>query len=271
MLSAKNSPVPATTHHQSQTLAAVASEKSFPIEIHGQRFEYIPRYSARRKTVQLKLTSPSLLSITAPRGFSRPNLEKIILEKSAWITAAAARLSTTAAIAVNQSIAPGEIVLYRGRPHSLSFVPGFRPAVTVVEEEIRLHYPPSWEASLHSGSRMQQLLYSWFREEANRMLVAKTLHWAALIGVHPKNVRVKEQKSRWGSCSSLGNINYNWRLIMTPPAVTDYLVVHELCHLLEPNHSSRFWHLVQQYLPAYAEQRHWLKQNGRLLSRLFAE
>ncbi|MDF2674900.1 MAG: hypothetical protein K0R09_3168, partial [Clostridiales bacterium] len=76
---------------------------------------------------------------------------------------------------------------------------------------------------------------------------------------------VKEQKTLWGSCSSKDNINFNWKLIMAPQAVLDYIVVHELCHLKHRDHSKNYWNLVEQIIPDHKEKRKWLKENGRSL------
>lgn len=100
------------------------------------------------------------------------------------------------------------------------------------------------------------------KEQARMVLTAKTDEYAKQIGVAYTKIRIGNQKTRWGSCSSRGTISYNWRLIMMPEAIMDYVVVHELCHLKEMNHSVRFWKLVASILPDYQECREWLKKNG---------
>lgn len=91
-------------------------------------------------------------------------------------------------------------------------------------------------------------------------------HYAPRMGVRPARVRVKDLRSLWGSCSARGNLNFNWRLLLAPPEVLDYVVVHELAHLMERSHSRRFWALVSEHCPEQRERRRWLKENGgRLL------
>ena len=87
-------------------------------------------------------------------------------------------------------------------------------------------------------------------------------HYAPLLGVSYGRVAIRDQKSRWGSCSARGNLNFNWKLIMAPPEALDYVVVHELCHLIEFNHSPRFWRLVEGQMPAYESWKKWLKAHG---------
>jgi predicted metal-dependent hydrolase len=98
---------------------------------------------------------------------------------------------------------------------------------------------------------------------AVRELVAMLIdEEAPAIGVEPARVQIRDQRSRWGSCSTRGTLSFNWRLVLAPFDVLDYVVVHELCHLREPNHSRRFWKLVEQRRPDWREQRDWLHEHG---------
>jgi predicted metal-dependent hydrolase len=85
---------------------------------------------------------------------------------------------------------------------------------------------------------------------------------APLLGVEPKRIQIRDQRSRWGSCSTRGTLSFNWRLVLAPFEVLDYVVVHELCHLREPNHSRRFWRLVESRRPGWRVQRDWLHEHG---------
>lgn len=107
------------------------------------------------------------------------------------------------------------------------------------------------------------LLKSWYKKQALSLLTQKTIFWAQQIGVTFHKISIKDQKTRWGSCSSLGNINYNWRIIMAPDPAIDYLVIHELCHRAHLNHSASFWEMTRLYAPDYKEQKLWLKQHGQ--------
>ena len=100
------------------------------------------------------------------------------------------------------------------------------------------------------------------REEARKILTAKSNEYAKQLGVTFDRIRIGNQKTRWGSCSSNRTISYNWHLVLMPESIIDYVVVHELCHLLEMNHSKRFWDKVAGVLPDYAERRIWLRKNG---------
>lgn len=100
------------------------------------------------------------------------------------------------------------------------------------------------------------------KEEARSVLSHKTFQYANMLGVTYNRIRIGSQKTCWGSCSSKGTISYNWRLILMPEEIQNYVVVHELCHLFEMNHSKRFWEKVASVMPDYVTYRKWLKQNG---------
>lgn len=107
--------------------------------------------------------------------------------------------------------------------------------------------------------------YEKYRKLATRVLQQRTDYYAQRMGVVYGRITIRDQKTRWGSCSAKGNLNYNWRLILAPEEVLDYVVVHELAHRREMNHSERFWRLVEEVLPDYQRRRSWLKRNGDLL------
>lgn len=101
-----------------------------------------------------------------------------------------------------------------------------------------------------------------YREKAREVLTERVQYYAAVMGVTYGRITIREQKTRWGSCSAQGNLNFNWKLILMPPGVLDYVVVHELAHRREMNHSKRFRELVEVYMPEYRKYRKWLKENG---------
>lgn len=103
------------------------------------------------------------------------------------------------------------------------------------------------------------------KKEARNHLASLTEYWAEKIGVSYGRISIRGQKTRWGSCSSKGNLNYNYLLMLCPDDVIEYVVIHELCHRIYMNHSKRFWEKIEEFCPNYRQARKWLKQNGNSL------
>lgn len=103
------------------------------------------------------------------------------------------------------------------------------------------------------------------RENAKKIITARVGHWAAALGLEHGRICIKDQRTLWGSCSGKKNLNFNWRLAAAPPEALDYVVIHELCHLREMNHSKRFWALVGAACPDYKARRRWLRDNSALV------
>ena len=101
------------------------------------------------------------------------------------------------------------------------------------------------------------------RKRAAEIIEARCRYYAPVMGVSYGTVTIREQKTRWGSCSAKGNLNFNWKLVLMPPEILDYVVVHELAHRIQMNHSAAFWAEVGKILPDYKERRQWLKVNGQ--------
>lgn len=106
-----------------------------------------------------------------------------------------------------------------------------------------------------------------YRKKAEMILTERVHYYEPILGVKVNRIHIKDQKTRWGSCSSKKNVNLNWRLILAPQEVMDYVIIHELCHLIEMNHSRAFWELVESICPDYRERKQWLKENAGKLGR----
>ena len=141
---------------------------------------------------------------------------------------------------------------------------GRKREIRLIEGRLQLILPAKISSCLSEGELRDQMHLS-FRAAARETIAARVAFFEQVVGVHPRSIRIKGQKTRWGSCSARGLLNFNWRLILAPPPVLDYVVVHELCHLVHLNHSSSFWARVKAVLPAYPEARAWLTEHGATL------
>lgn len=240
------------------------------LTIGAYEFEYSVSFS-RRRTVRIRLAAPGRLEVTAPSRLPRAEIESLLLSKKDWIVRQAAKLAALEASPLNAAAEPGAQLLFLGEPRRLTVLTaaGVRAGVSLAGDRLFVQLPALPAAE--QAAALTKALRVWYVDAARCELERRTLCWAERLEVRPRRVFIREQKSRWGSCSTRGNINYNWRAVMAPPAVLDYLVVHELCHMKEPNHSPAFWALVAKAVPDYKEHRRWLQSNGQILMRLLAE
>lgn len=234
------------------------------ITLDNQLFQYHLDYSKKRQTVSLKLIDSATLLIKAPQGLSLKNIRQLLTRKAAWIINQSAKLKVVEQNPVNKLIADGAEILYIGKIHRIHCHQNAAcHEVKVKDHIIHLYFPAQTPLS------PTILLRQFFIKSACHSFQQLTSYWATRIQVKPLKVAIRKQKTRWGSCSSTGTISYNWLVIMAPDEVMQYLVIHELSHLIEPNHSQRFWQIVKTFDPSFAKHRLWLKDNGRLLNSLF--
>jgi len=232
------------------------------VRIADRNINYSISYK-KRKTIQLKIIALDRIAIAAPSKTTQYEIEQTLHLKAKWITKHMLRYQELARNPLNNSLEHGSQLLLMGVPHELIFehAANNAPSIQLEPKVIRLRLINYEEALIRS------LLKTWYKEQASRLLSHLTAEWSQKLGVKPKRIFIKDQKTRWGSCSSLSNINYNWRIIMAPAEVINYLIVHELCHLKVPNHSSDFWQMVGMYIPNFKACRNWLKINGSLISK----
>ena len=240
------------------------------ILLDDRSFSCILRFSHRRRSVQIRVPRSDCLELAAPAGMPWPKIRELVETKRAWILRQLQRLEAVATNPTNAALTHGATLLYRGQPHTLLLLADGtgRPTVTYSSCQISVHLPEL--VGEDNDPTVWQSLKQWYLAQAQQQLLERTRYWAGQIGVQPIRISLRDQKTRWGSCSSRGTISFNWRLIMAPPAVLDYLVVHELCHMLHPNHSPAYWREVARWIPDCREQRRWLKQNGGLLGKILA-
>lgn len=224
------------------------------IEIDGVPVTVVVRVNARSKSYRLSLPHSGGPLLTLPPHGKWAEAEAFLLRHHNWLAARIKRAPEAA------SFADGGVVPLRGVDHRIVATGRVRGRVEVAElEGERVILVPGDPA--HRARR----LIDWFKEEAEADLVERSTWHAERLGVVVKSVRMRSQASRWGSCSSTGNINYNWRLVLAPPFVLDYVAAHEVAHLVEMNHSAAFWATVKRTMPDMEKGRAWLKAHGRQL------
>lgn len=222
---------------------------------------YSVRYSPRAKKYRISVSS-SGVELVLPKNVPLLEASDLMFKHRAWISAQVLRIEKTKSKHAYQPPQPG-IVLYRGVPFQIEIIRNGnqKPALWINENsKIMSLIIPN-----RSKSSPISLLEAQLKQHARRLLKKAVQIRSDLQGVKPGLITIRDQHTRWGSCSSKGTISLNWRLIMAPLEVMDYVISHELCHLLENNHSKRFWRLVQTYCPNYLMHKEWLKENGNRL------
>lgn len=219
---------------------------------HAVEYDVVIKRSQRRKTVALRVLNSQTVELRAPHWVSDAYLAALLSKREAWLTRVLA--DCPAPVAYHD----GATILLEGRQHILRWYrPQGRGDVCLVEQVIYLPVTSEKAAAI--------ALQKFLRDRASRLLTARCQHLAERMGRQPSSILVRSFTARWGSCDSKGVIKLNWRLIMAPLNVQDYVMYHELAHMVEMNHSVHFWREVAAWVPDYKAHCEWLKAHGPLL------
>lgn len=222
------------------------------------KIPYKLRESNRAKNLNIKISPGVGLEVIIPVNFPHKKIDPLLKSKGKWIVQKLAQLSP-----LKQSTPctkDRETLSLLGKAYRLVTVyQQGSPSVEALGDKIIIMLPRE-----HQDKKLK-ILEIWLRHQA-REIISKRLEEARVkLNINYNQVFIKDQKTRWGSCSSQGNLNFNYRLVMAPLPVIDYVVVHELAHLIEMNHSKKFWSLVEQICPDYKIYRQWLREHGSKL------
>ena len=232
-------------------------------------FSYAIRRSQRATNTRIVVT-PGKIEVVAPAQVSEHKIHQFVQAKQQWIVQALAKLETKTR--QHKSFAPvfyshGAEIPYRGETYKLAVRPTKLKRIKIeLLDEFIAHVPEALIVNGHSED-IRGALIRWMKQQSKQHVERLVSQHAVKKQLFPQAIRIKTQKSRWGSCGIHNDININWLLIMAPPEVLEYVVVHELCHIRVRNHSSHFWELVGEHLPDYKSRRHWLKKHGNSLMK----
>ncbi|MBQ3270680.1 MAG: M48 family metallopeptidase [Clostridia bacterium] len=223
----------------------------------GRRIEYTLIQSARANVLFQALPEAGI-RVYAPKYLSLRAVDGMVRERAGQLTQmlndVEARLEADRRA---HPVTDGSPIMIGGTRCALRLHAGPRRAGRLEGEAYHLTLPdPDSDADVRAAIR------STLSALALKRIRARLEYFAPRVGVSPGRVAIRDQKSRWGSCSRKGNLNFNWKLVMAPPQALDYVVIHELCHLREFNHSPRFWALVSAQMPEYEVWKKWLKGHG---------
>ena len=224
---------------------------------------------SNRKTISLIIDPEKGLLVRAPERVTYRQIEQIVREKSNWIIRKQEEIKRIRS-EVEKEFVAGEKLPFQGEIYEIEVMEsGEIKSVTVsLEDGIFLIKVPHDLKGDNRKEEIKRRLVEWYKKEARTKYKERVEHYRKKLGVSYNKISIRDQKTRWGSCSNKGNLNFNWRLIMAPPPILDYIVVHELAHFVHANHGDDFWKLVESVIPDYREKREWLRVNGYKLMNI---
>lgn len=221
------------------------------------KLEYTVVRSPKRRKLTITVERDRRVVVCAPEGVADEKIREVVESKRQWIYE-----KTRHAQKYNPPLPPGkelvngESALYLGRQYRIELV---QKGLAEIRFEQRFLVPMRL-----SGER-KKVLRDWYKDRAKEKILPRVKKFAKDLGVEYANARIVDNRYRWGSCTTQDNIHFNWRLIKAPMIVVDYVIIHELAHLLEANHTPRFWNIVRAQTPNMDKARQWLREHGQIL------
>ncbi|WP_281561160.1 SprT family zinc-dependent metalloprotease [Thalassomonas sp. RHCl1] len=209
---------------------------------------------SNRKTISIFIERDGSVSILAPAPYQLEKIEQVIEAKRSWIYRNLAEWEDLNRTQLQREFVNGEGFVYLGRSYRLSLEEKQDTDLLLKRGRFLLR-----RDKIHKGA---DIFKAFYKQKGLKKISERIALYAPKIGVKVKNVKVLELQNRWGSCSENGNLNFHWKCLMAPVSVLDYIVVHELVHLLHRNHDNNFWNTVDKVMPNYAKHVKWLKHNG---------
>ncbi len=231
------------------------------ITLRGKTIAYQLKESNRSSRVRISVSDGGV-ALVIPTGFPPRQGEAFLQKNADWVLQQLEKHQKHAA-KVQRNTLPPDVILLKGVPTQVVVIEEAqrkqRVRVDAANGKLTVRTPLGASGAVPAG------LESYLRGLARQQIEETVNSEAQRMRVRPSSIIIRDQKTRWGSCSNRGTLSFNWRLIMVPPTVLEYVVIHELAHMIEPNHSADFWSVVAQYYPAYKEARSWLRRNASLL------
>lgn len=209
---------------------------------------------SNRKSIAVEVLDNGEVQVRAPYGMTELEINRLLKSRQRWLYTRVKAVKENKSITENYNT--GRRLLFLGRELFLKVEYGsYDRGVFLDGNELKVI------VSENHKEQIPAILEKWYRFKARQVLRSITAYYANQMNVRVNQVTIKDQKTRWGSCSSKHNLNYNYRLVMAPEKVIEYVVIHELCHLIQMNHSREFWNEVERVQPEYRQYRKWLKDH----------
>jgi predicted metal-dependent hydrolase len=219
---------------------------------------YTIQRSNRRRKLTITVERDRSVVVHAPQGLSDDKIQQVVETKRPWIYEKIGHSQKYQDLPhpPGKELVSGESALYLGRQYRIEMV---KTGLSEIQFAQRFFIPATQE------KKRAEVLREWYISKAKEKIVPRVKHHAHELGVNFDEVKIVDNRYRWGSCTVNNNVNFNWRLIKAPMFVIDYIIVHELSHLIETNHTPKFWNIVRAQSPTMEKAKAWLKGNGQLL------
>jgi len=219
---------------------------------------YTVRRSEKRKKLAITVERDRTVVVHAPAHASDETIERIVQSRRQWIFEKTRHSQKYQDLPhpPGKELVNGESAFYLGREYRIEIVEDDSSGIKFNQ---RFMIPSS------NAGRRKGAMRDWYINRANEKILPRVEYHARNLGVQFKQAKIMDSRYRWGSCTLQDNVNFNWRLIKAPMFVIDYIIVHELAHLIEANHTPRFWNIVRTQVPKMEKARLWLKENGQIL------
>jgi predicted metal-dependent hydrolase len=205
---------------------------------------------SNRKTIALKISPDGQLEVAAPAGASDVDIQSIVDKKKFWLYKTINKAKERANKSLKKEFISGELFGYLGKRYRLD--------VTKCEDRGLKFKHNKFVLNIEDRDKAEQLFKDFYKQKAKEKLESQVVKYAKQMGVQHKDLKFLDMKKRWGSCTNKGNVILNFHLIKAPMYVIDYVIVHELAHLIEYNHSPRFWNIVRTQISDYEVHKSWL-------------
>ena len=213
----------------------------------------------KRKTMGIQIDSSGQVKVISPIGISEEDILRIVKTKAKWIIQKQYDIKSINGGKINREAVNGESYMYLGRNYSLQLVDD----KSIKEISVRLLQGKFIvTTNTRNQDKIKLALEKWYREKTLKRVTERIKYYKKYFKEDVTDIKVKEQKKRWASCTWNDELLFNWRCVMAPSNVLDYIVVHEMCHMVHKNHSKDFWNLVGEIMPDYISRKTWLKENG---------
>ena len=210
---------------------------------------------SKRKTLSIYIERDGTVTVIAPWNSTDKEIENVIRKKEYQIYKSLAEWDLTNSTKIEREFVNGQSFLYLGRNYRLEIVREKQKKPLILKNGYFL-------LRKKDEAKAKQLFIKFYKEKGLPKIIERVERYQKRINVNPKQTRIMELKNRWASCSEKGTLNFHWKCIMAPLDVLNYIVVHELAHLIHKNHTKAFWNEIDKMIPEYQKHTKWLKING---------